>query len=58
MKYKNSKAPYSSKYRLCESQNKKTVNPHRLFEWAKSKEKLAETIMYKTIFPTNLYPPE
>lgn len=38
MKYKNSKAPYSSKYRLCESQNKKTVNPHRLFAWAKSKE--------------------
>lgn len=38
MKYKNSKAPYSSKHRLCESQNKKTVNPHRLFAWAKSKE--------------------
>lgn len=38
MKYKNSKAPYSFKYRLCEPQNKKTVNPHRLFVWAKSKE--------------------
>lgn len=38
MKNKNSKAPYSSKYRLCESQNKRIVNTHSLFEWAKSKE--------------------